>query len=138
LVVVVSFYCSSSSCSSCSSSSSSFFFFFFFFFLFFSFFFPLSDDQISFRTMQSEYISDDAIQVLGDEVVGASQSAVLLRSLQRITFASRATQAATAGKHVSLGLEQYSRLTSPLRRYADFITHYQLKAYIRGWIAVIR
>lgn len=29
-------------------------------------------------------------------------------------------------------LEHYARVTSPLRRYPDFITHYQIKAMIRG------
>eukprot|EP01121_Diplochlamys_sp_Union-15-3_P013510 TRINITY_DN4199_c0_g1_i1.p1 TRINITY_DN4199_c0_g1~~TRINITY_DN4199_c0_g1_i1.p1 ORF type:complete len:453 (+),score=50.69 TRINITY_DN4199_c0_g1_i1:465-1823(+) len=34
-------------------------------------------------------------------------------------------------KHFSVGTE-YSRVTSPLRRYSDIITHAQLKAHLRG------
>jgi len=37
-----------------------------------------------------------------------------------------------SGKHIPIGLENYARVTSPLRRYPDFITHYQIKAMLRG------
>jgi exoribonuclease-2 len=34
--------------------------------------------------------------------------------------------------HAGLGLEVYSRATSPLRRYLDLVTHQQLRAHLRG------
>jgi len=34
--------------------------------------------------------------------------------------------------HFGLGLEQYTRCTSPLRRYQDLSVHQQLRAFIRG------
>jgi exoribonuclease-2 len=34
--------------------------------------------------------------------------------------------------HFGLGLEQYTRCTSPLRRYQDLTVHQQLRAFIRG------
>ncbi|MET0065800.1 MAG: RNB domain-containing ribonuclease [Candidatus Thiodiazotropha sp.] len=37
-----------------------------------------------------------------------------------------------AEPHSGLGLACYSRATSPLRRYADLLTHQQLRAYLRG------
>jgi exoribonuclease-2 len=34
--------------------------------------------------------------------------------------------------HTGLGLELYTRVTSPLRRYLDLVAHQQLRAYLRG------
>jgi len=36
------------------------------------------------------------------------------------------------GPHWALGLQLYSRVTSPLRRYADLVAHQQLRAHLRG------
>ncbi len=38
---------------------------------------------------------------------------------------------AVPGPHVPLGVEAFSRCTSPLRRYSDMITHYQIEAALR-------
>ena len=35
------------------------------------------------------------------------------------------------GRHSGLGLEPYSRVTSPLRRYADLLAHQQIRRYIK-------
>jgi exoribonuclease-2 len=35
-------------------------------------------------------------------------------------------------RHASLGLNTYSQVTSPIRRYTDLLTHFQLKAHLRG------
>ena len=37
----------------------------------------------------------------------------------------------TAGKHSGLGLTPYSRVTSPLRRYADLLAHQQIRRYLK-------
>ena len=37
-----------------------------------------------------------------------------------------------AGKHAGLGLEPYSRVTSPLRRYADLLAHQQIRRYLKN------
>jgi exoribonuclease-2 len=34
--------------------------------------------------------------------------------------------------HAGLGLDAYVQVTSPIRRYSDLITHYQLKAHVAG------
>ncbi len=34
--------------------------------------------------------------------------------------------------HTGLGLERYTRVTSPLRRYLDLVTHQQLRAHLRA------
>lgn len=36
------------------------------------------------------------------------------------------------GLHAGLGLERYTRVTSPLRRYSDLLVHQQLRAFISG------
>ncbi|MFT6153481.1 MAG: exoribonuclease-2 [Bermanella sp.] len=36
------------------------------------------------------------------------------------------------GMHSGLGLEPYTRVTSPLRRYSDLLVHQQLRAFISG------
>jgi exoribonuclease-2 len=35
-------------------------------------------------------------------------------------------------RHASLGLEAYTQATSPIRRYTDLLTHFQIKAHLRG------
>ncbi|MFZ2487408.1 MAG: RNB domain-containing ribonuclease [Anaerolineae bacterium] len=41
-------------------------------------------------------------------------------------------QSVTPGAHAGLGLPMYVRVTSPLRRYLDLITHQQLRRYLAG------
>ncbi|MEB3120995.1 MAG: ribonuclease R family protein [Snowella sp.] len=38
----------------------------------------------------------------------------------------------TPYRHASLGLDAYTQVTSPIRRYTDLLTHFQLKAHLRG------
>lgn len=38
----------------------------------------------------------------------------------------------TPSRHASLGLQTYTQATSPIRRYSDLLTHFQLKAHLRG------
>ncbi|HEY9642948.1 MAG TPA: ribonuclease R family protein [Coleofasciculaceae cyanobacterium] len=38
----------------------------------------------------------------------------------------------TPTRHASLGLNTYTQVTSPIRRYADLLAHFQLKAHLRG------
>ena len=35
-------------------------------------------------------------------------------------------------RHASLGLDTYVQVTSPIRRYTDLLTHFQLKAHLKG------
>jgi exoribonuclease-2 len=35
-------------------------------------------------------------------------------------------------RHASLGLNTYTQVTSPIRRYSDLLTHFQIKAHLRG------
>lgn len=35
-------------------------------------------------------------------------------------------------RHAGLGLETYTQVTSPIRRYSDLLAHFQIKAHLRG------
>jgi exoribonuclease-2 len=38
----------------------------------------------------------------------------------------------TPSRHASLGLDTYTQVTSPIRRYTDLLAHFQIKAHLRG------
>lgn len=44
----------------------------------------------------------------------------------------KTTVSQNAGRHYSLGLDGYTQVTSPLRRYSDLLLHRQIKAAIKG------
>ena len=44
----------------------------------------------------------------------------------------RSEMGLTPGRHAGLGLELYTQVTSPIRRYTDLLTHFQIKAHLRG------
>ena len=41
-------------------------------------------------------------------------------------------QSLMPGKHSGLGMENYCRVTSPLRRYSDLLVHQQVRAFVTG------
>lgn len=44
----------------------------------------------------------------------------------------RSEMGVTPSRHASLGLNSYTQVTSPIRRYTDLLAHFQLKAHLRG------
>jgi exoribonuclease II len=44
----------------------------------------------------------------------------------------RSEMSITPVRHAGLGLETYTQVTSPIRRYTDLLTHFQIKAHLRG------
>ncbi len=40
--------------------------------------------------------------------------------------------ALSPARHASLGLDTYTQVTSPIRRYTDLLAHFQIKAHLRG------
>jgi len=44
----------------------------------------------------------------------------------------RSEMSITPTRHSGLGLDTYTQATSPIRRYSDLLTHFQLKAHLRG------
>jgi exoribonuclease II len=58
--------------------------------------------------------------------VGPARSCAVRRCMPRSEMAT------TPSRHASLGLNTYSQVTSPIRRYTDLLTHFQIKAHLRG------
>ncbi|MBK5940114.1 ribonuclease catalytic domain-containing protein [Halochromatium roseum] len=50
----------------------------------------------------------------------------------RRLFKPSRTVVGEPGRHFGLGLDAYTRATSPLRRYGDLLVHQQLRQYLRG------
>src|SRR5699024_8336246 len=46
-------------------------------------------------------------------------------------YGPRAHLAATPAPHAALGMDQYVKCTSPLRRYSDLQSHWQIEAALR-------
>jgi exoribonuclease II len=44
----------------------------------------------------------------------------------------RSEMSITPLRHAGLGLETYTQVTSPIRRYTDLLNHFQIKAHLRG------
>ena len=44
----------------------------------------------------------------------------------------RSEMSISPARHATLGLDYYSQVTSPIRRYTDLLAHFQLKAHLRG------
>jgi exoribonuclease II len=44
----------------------------------------------------------------------------------------RSEMGITPNRHATLGLDRYSQVTSPIRRYTDLLGHFQIKAHLRG------
>ncbi|MEL6930811.1 MAG: ribonuclease R family protein, partial [Cyanobacteria bacterium J06600_6] len=44
----------------------------------------------------------------------------------------RSEMSMSAIRHASLGLDSYVQVTSPIRRYTDLLSHFQIKAHLRG------
>ncbi len=47
-------------------------------------------------------------------------------------YMPRSEMGTTPAPHAGLGLQVYTQVTSPIRRYIDLLSHFQLKAYLRG------
>ncbi|MEL6351383.1 MAG: ribonuclease R family protein [Cyanobacteria bacterium J06627_28] len=45
---------------------------------------------------------------------------------------TRSEMGITPARHATLGLDRYSQVTSPIRRYTDLMGHFQIKAHLRG------
>jgi exoribonuclease II len=58
--------------------------------------------------------------------VGPARSCAIRRCMPRSEMAT------TPSRHAGLGLNTYSQVTSPIRRYTDLISHFQIKAHLRG------
>ncbi|MEB3336499.1 MAG: ribonuclease R family protein, partial [Leptolyngbyaceae bacterium] len=57
---------------------------------------------------------------------GAVRSCAIRRCMPRSEVST------TPGRHASLGLDTYTQVTSPIRRYGDLLSHFQIKAHLKG------
>ncbi|MEA5509838.1 ribonuclease R family protein [Crocosphaera sp. UHCC 0190] len=72
---------------------------------------------------QPELPSDEELLVLP---AGPVRACALRRCMPRSEIGT------LPNRHASLGLNTYTQVTSPIRRYTDLLTHFQLKAHLRG------
>eukprot|EP01124_Arcella_intermedia_P031545 TRINITY_DN7140_c0_g1_i1.p1 TRINITY_DN7140_c0_g1~~TRINITY_DN7140_c0_g1_i1.p1 ORF type:complete len:884 (-),score=157.62 TRINITY_DN7140_c0_g1_i1:22-2673(-) len=56
----------------------------------------------------------------------------MVQELQSRFLRPRAQTTTTIASHASVGLDSYLRITSPLRRYPDLISSYQIKEFLRN------
>ncbi|MDR0442002.1 MAG: RNB domain-containing ribonuclease [Treponema sp.] len=71
------------------------------------------------------YISQE-VEMQGDVPSGMAGSYQLRRCMRPRTISTK------PGRHWGLGLETYTQVTSPLRRYTDLLAHLQIRAFLRG------
>jgi exoribonuclease-2 len=82
------------------------------------------DIPVPFRGQpQPELPSDEELLLLP---AGPARACAVRRCMPR------SEMGITPNRHASLGLDVYSQVTSPIRRYTDLLTHFQLKAHRRG------
>lgn len=55
-----------------------------------------------------------------------------VRSCAMRRYMPKSEMSITPARHSGLGLKTYTQATSPIRRYSDLLTHFQLKAHLRG------
>jgi len=66
------------------------------------------------------------------ETNSSSGTETLSSEWQRIMSISRAFTSPDPELHYAIGLNQYARATSPIRRYSDILIHYQIKSHLQG------
>ena len=71
------------------------------------------------------YISQE-IELQGKVPGGLSGSWQLRRCMRPRVLSTK------PGRHQGLGLDTYTQVTSPLRRYTDLLAHLQIRAFLRG------
>ncbi len=65
-----------------------------------------------------------------DELVALPAGPVRYCAIRRCM--PRSEMSTTPIRHAGLGLDVYTQVTSPIRRYTDLLCHFQLKAHLRG------
>ncbi len=103
------------------------------------------------RPLKSQMIVSEAMLMAGEAVAGYAfkEGIPCAFSTQEVTqipalpdglagmyalrrFMKRSQLKSLPSRHAGIGLDMYTQVTSPLRRYQDLITHQQLRAHISG------
>jgi exoribonuclease-2 len=72
------------------------------------------------------FVSQETGDLPAEPLPGMAGSYQLRRCMRPRTLSVK------PGLHWGLGLEQYTQVTSPLRRYTDLLAHQQIRAFLRG------
>ena len=82
-------------------------------------------DWAASRGVAFPYISQE-VDIQGSVPQGLAGSWFLRKCMRPRVLSTR------PGRHQGLGLDTYSQVTSPLRRYTDLLAHMQIRAFLRG------
>ena len=77
------------------------------------------------RGIAFPYISQE-VDIQGDVPEGLAGSWFLRKCMRPRVLSTK------PGRHQGLGLDTYTQVTSPLRRYTDLLAHMQIRAFLRG------
>jgi exoribonuclease-2 len=78
------------------------------------------------RRIPFPFISQGAGEIPDNILPGMAGSYQLRRSMQPRSLSVK------PGIHWGLGLDEYTQVTSPLRRYIDLLAHQQIRAFLQG------
>ncbi|MDR2495421.1 MAG: RNB domain-containing ribonuclease [Spirochaetaceae bacterium] len=78
------------------------------------------------RRLPFPYISQEAGDIPESPLPGMAGSFQIRRCMRPRTLSVK------PGIHWGLGLDTYTQVTSPLRRYTDLLAHQQIRAFLRG------
>lgn len=78
------------------------------------------------RRLPFPYVSQETGDLPDDPLQGMAGSYQLRRCMRPRTLSVK------PGIHWGLGLDGYTQVTSPLRRYTDLLAHQQIRAFLRG------
>jgi exoribonuclease-2 len=77
------------------------------------------------RRLPFPYVSQEAGELPDEPLEGLAGSFQLRRCMRPRTLSAK------PGIHWGLGLDAYTQVTSPLRRYTDLLAHQQIRAFLR-------
>jgi exoribonuclease-2 len=77
------------------------------------------------KSLAFPYISQE-VEIQGKVPGGIAGSWQLRRCMRPRILSTK------PGRHQGLGLDTYTQVTSPLRRYTDLLAHMQIRAFLRG------
>jgi exoribonuclease-2 len=72
------------------------------------------------------YIAQEIVELPEKIIPGMAGSYQIRRCLRPRILSTK------PGRHEGLGLDTYTQVTSPLRRYTDLLAHIQIRAFLRG------
>jgi len=77
------------------------------------------------KALPFPYISQE-VELQGKVMDGFAGAMQLRKCMRQRTLSTK------PGRHQGLGLDTYTQVTSPLRRYTDLLAHIQIRAFLRG------